>query len=136
MYGYESVDIVICGHEGNWWGGFFHGLGTGVDNVCNEIFLLTCWQTVLNEDGSTTLVDLQAVQQQAQAAASQREQDDTQYVMVETPAGYQYVAVVMPEDSQQSTTTSVELQSTWVIIDTHADKQHRIVTKNSIIRNL
>ena len=93
-------------------GRFFHGLGTGVDNVCNEIFLLTCCQTVLNEDGSTTLVDLQAVQQQAQAAASQREQDDTQYVMVETPAGYQYVAVVMPEDSQQSTTTSVELQST------------------------
>lgn len=63
---------------------------------------------MLNEDGSTTLVDLQAVQQQAQAA---QRQDDTQYVMVETPAGYQYVAVVMPEDSQQPT---VELQPTLV----------------------
>lgn len=54
-------------------------------------------QTVLNNDGSTTLVDLQTAVTPAAAR-----QDDTQYVMVETPAGYQYVAVVMPEDGQQA----------------------------------
>jgi len=45
---------------------------------------------VVNEDGSTTLLDIQAMQ-------PSREAEETQYVMVETPAGYQYVAVVMPE---------------------------------------
>ncbi|XP_067948584.1 zinc finger protein 708-like [Watersipora subatra] len=62
--------------------------------------------TVLNDDGSTTLVDLQA------AVTPANRSDDTQYVMVETPAGYQYVAVVMPEEGQSTELQgAAELQS-------------------------
>ena len=55
-----------------------------------------------NDDGSTTLVDLQT------SVTPATRQEETQYVMVETPAGYQYVAVVMPEEGQQAN----ELQNT------------------------
>jgi len=52
---------------------------------------------VVNEDGTTTLVDLQSVGQETTSS-----EEPTSYVMVETPTGYQYVAVVMPEQQQQT----------------------------------
>lgn len=64
--------------------------------------MISCVQ-VVNDDGSTTILDLQAV------AEPQRQEEPTQYVMVETPAGYQYVAVVIPETEVQpasNTTTT------------------------------